>query len=88
MVNHNCAKFGGHTYCSGGYIKFSVVEVQDSTYPCLNQPLLFTSETLAIRPHGKPCSVLVSHDKNINKSNRKKLSNNTDEKENEKRKET
>lgn len=69
MVNHNPAKFGGHRYCSGGYIIFSVVKGNDSTCSCLNLALLFIFEALATKPHDKPCSVLASDGKNINKSN-------------------
>ena len=53
MVSHQPAKFGGHRHC-GIEDTFLVVAEQDSTCPCLNPPLLFTSEV-----HGMPCSHAV-----------------------------
>ena len=43
MVSKQPAKFGGHRQCGSGDIMFLVIDEQDSTYSCLNPPLLFIS---------------------------------------------
>ena len=51
MVSHQPAKISGYRHGGNGDIMFLVVEEQDSTYSCLNPPLLFIFKGHGLKAH-------------------------------------